>query len=199
MMLIDETPVPDTALPTAAFAAHLRLGTGFGQEDLQAEVLTEFLRAAICAVEGRTGKVLLARRFTWSAAYWADRAAQALPVAPVREVWSLVLVGQDGAQSLVTPEAYWLEQDRQRPRLRSTGPGLPRIPAGGTAQIELEAGFGAAWDEVPPDLRQAVMLLAAHYYEYRNDTGLSGGCMPFGVSSLIERYRSFRLGMGAVR
>lgn len=199
MMLIDETPVPDAALPTAAFAAHLRLGTGFGEEDLQADVLTEFLRAAICAVEARTGKVILERRFTWSVAYWGDRAAQVLPAAPVHRILSLILVGRDGVQTPVAPEAYWLEKDRQRPRLRSAGSALPAIPAGAAAHIELEAGFAATWADVPPDLRQAVMMLAAHYYEYRRDTALSGGCMPFGVSSLIERYQSFRLGLGAAR
>ena len=37
------------------------------------------------------------------------------------------------------------------------------------------------------------MLLAAHYYEFRNETSLSDGCMPFGVSSLIERYKIMRI------
>ena len=39
-------------------------------------------------------------------------------------------------------------------------------------------------------------MLAAHYYEYRNDTGLSDSCMPFGVTSLIQRYRPLRIGTG---
>jgi uncharacterized phiE125 gp8 family phage protein len=42
-------------------------------------------------------------------------------------------------------------------------------------------------------------MLAAHYYEYRHEMGLSGGCMPFGVSSLIERYRTVRLLGGGAR
>ena len=41
------------------------------------------------------------------------------------------------------------------------------------------------------------MLLASHYYEYRDETALSQGCMPFGVTSLIARYRPIRLGLGA--
>ncbi len=55
------------------------------------------------------------------------------------------------------------------------------------------AGFGAGWADIPADLAQAVLLLAAHYYEYRDEVSLSQGCMPFGVSSLIERYRTVRL------
>ncbi len=38
-----------------------------------------------------------------------------------------------------------------------------------------------------------MLLLAAHYYEYRHETALGGGCMPFGVTSLTERYRTVRL------
>jgi uncharacterized phiE125 gp8 family phage protein len=61
------------------------------------------------------------------------------------------------------------------------------------------AGYGAAWSDLPADLAQAVLMLAAHYYEYRHDTALSGGCMPFGVTSLLERYRPLRISAGAQR
>ena len=66
-------------------------------------------------------------------------------------------------------------------------------------EIEFDAGFGATWQNVPDDLKQAVFLLAAHYYEYRQETGLGEGCMPFGVTSLIERYKAMRLGSGGAR
>jgi len=46
-------------------------------------------------------------------------------------------------------------------------------------------------------LQQAVMLLSAHYHEFRHDTGLGEGCMPFGVTALIERFRVVRIGGGA--
>ena len=49
MMLIEQTPVPDTALPVDDFKAHLRLGSGFGQDDVQNAVLHSFLRAAMAA------------------------------------------------------------------------------------------------------------------------------------------------------
>jgi len=44
-----------------------------------------------------------------------------------------------------------------------------------------------------------VLLLAAHYYEHRTETALGEGCMPFGVASLIERYRKVRLLGGGAR
>ncbi|MBD3662929.1 head-tail connector protein [Sulfitobacter aestuariivivens] len=197
MMLIEETSVPDAALPVDAFKAHLRLGSGFGQEDVQDAVVRSFLRAAIAAIEARTGKVLIARAFSWTLTYWRDRAAQRLPVAPVSGITRVAIVAGDGSQTDVAADAYWLEADAQRPALRASGAVLPAIPKAGSVTVEFDAGFGADWADLPADLQQAVLMLAAHYYEYRNDTGLSDGCMPFGVSSLIERFKGVRIGFGA--
>ena len=63
-------------------------------------------------------------------------------------------------------------------------------------EVKFRAGFGEAWDEVPSDLAQAVLLLAAHYYEYRHETALGEGCMPFGVTSLLQGYKPLRVGFG---
>lgn len=194
MMLIEETPVPDASLPVDAFKAHLRLGSGFGQDDLQDAVLRSFLRASLAAIEVRTSKALITRVFTWSVSQWRNAGVQVLPLAPITTLSRVALVARDGTETDVDADAYWLERDAQSPRLRPTGTCLPRIPEAGSALIAFEAGFGTAWDALPADLQQSVLMLAAHYYEYRNDTALSDGCMPFGVSSLIERFKPMRLG-----
>ena len=60
--------------------------------------------------------------------------------------------------------------------------------------MRFTAGFGESWEEVPADLRQAVFLLAAHFYENRSDGRRVAGSMPFGVLVLIEAYRTARIG-----
>ena len=196
MMLIEETTVPDEALPVEQFKAHLRQGTGFGEDTLQLAVLTGFLRAAIAAIEARTGKVLIARTFAWKLAAWRDRMGQPLPVAPVTSVLQVTLVNALDVVTDIPISQFRLEQDFQRPRLRPVGAALPLVPTGGAVQIRFSAGFAASWDGLPADLAQAVLLLAAHYYEYRNETALGDGCMPFGVTSLVQRYRPMRLTPG---
>lgn len=193
-MLVEETSVPVAALPVAEFREHLRLGTGFAEDGLQDTVLESFLRAAMSAVEARTGKVLLSRAFFWTLEAWRSAQAQTLPVAPVTELTEVTLTNRAGEEVMVASSSYRLVADTQAPQMRSTSACLPQIPEGGTATVRFEAGFGAVWTDVPVDLRQAMLMLAAHYYEYRHDTALQGGCMPFGVSSLIERYRPVRLG-----
>ncbi len=197
MMLTEETSVPGGALPVEEFKAHLRLGSGFTGETVQEAVLESFLRAAIAGIEARTGKVLIKRAFSYTVSQWRDATAQVLPVAPIETVGELLIEDAGGAQEIVDAGDYRLSQDAQAPKLRATGACLPSVPNGGFAKITFTAGYAVDWAGLPADLGQAVMLLAAHYYEYRHETALSDGCMPFGVTSLIQRYRPLRLTLGA--
>jgi uncharacterized phiE125 gp8 family phage protein len=195
--LSELTPIAPEALPVAALREHLRLGSGFAGVDLQEDLLRSFLRAALAAIEARTGKVVLARIFTLTLTEWAEPSAQPLPLAPVGAIQSLTVKGPgDAGAEVIDPSRYHLLPDTHRPRLIARGAALPMIPTEGQAVITLTAGFGD-WDAVPPDMAQAVLMLAAHYYEYRDDTGLKSGCMPFGVTALIERHRALRIGGAA--
>lgn len=198
MMLVEQTTVPGTAMPVAQFKDHLRLGTGFADDGVQDQVLETFLRAAMAAIEANTGKILLSREFTWTLTAWRDLASQALPVAPVTQITSLSVTDRLGGNELINTDRYVLEQDLHRPRLVSTGICLPAIPVGGQVVIGFEAGFGADWSAIPADLSQAVMFLAATYYDNRSHAGTGASAMgqtqlPMAVTSLIQRYRTVRL------
>ena len=198
MMLIEETSVPTSALPVAQFKDHLRLGSGFSDDSVQDGLLEGFLRSAMAAIEARTGKALLERTFSWTVTRWRDSGAQALPIAPISAIVEVALLDRIGSETIVDPEIYQLRPDMQRPVLAAVGACLPAIERAGSAKISMLAGFGLEWSDLPADLTQAVFLLAAHYYEYRHEVQYDGGCMPFGVSALIERYRTLRvLGGGA--
>ncbi|MFY0596084.1 MAG: phage head-tail connector protein [Cognatishimia sp.] len=194
MYLVDETELPVSALPMAEFRAHLRLGTGFTEDSLQDSVLEGFLRAAIASVETRCSKVLIARVVTWRMRDWRDPEVQVLPLAPVTSVEAVRLL--DGAElpTEVASSAYRLDMDAHYPMLRAVGVCLPAPVSGGQVEVVATVGFAARWSDVPADLQQAVLMLAAHYYEYRNEVSLGGGCMPFGVTSLIARYRRLSIG-----
>jgi len=159
MMLIEETPIPDAALPVEAFKAHLRLGSGFGPGDVQDAVLTSFLRAAIAAVEGRTSKILLERGFAQTLTQWRSTSAQVLPLAPVGAITQVERVDHVGARTDEDMTGFWLEQDSHAPKLRSVGTELPQVPAAGSIVVHFTAGFADNWDGVPSDLRQAVLML----------------------------------------
>jgi len=192
MMLTEETPVPSLALPVEEMKDHLRMGSGFADDGLQDTLIEAYLRAAMAAIEGRIGKVLFQRRFLWVLECWRDE-EQALPVSPVAGIVSVTLVDAAGGETVVPTAAYRLIKDLHRPRLAGKGTSLPTIPSEGLVKVVFDAGFGPAWTDIPVDLRQAVLLLAGEYYEHRHDDGAQAAGLPFGVVTLIERWRTVRI------
>jgi len=196
MELTELTEVLDEALPIEGLRAHLRLGTGFADATSTDGELARYLRAAIAVIEARTGKALLARGFRLVLAHWRWPDAQALPVAPVTVIDTVVMRGRDGDTVVVDPARWRLSSDRHRPKIQARGSVLPPIPLGGQVEIDFSAGFGALWDAVPDDLAQAVFLLAAHYYEARSGSVAE---MPVSVAALVARWVPLRVTAGGYR
>ncbi|SFS08010.1 head-tail connector protein [Yoonia litorea] len=195
MMLIEVTHVSQAALPVEQFKEHLRLGKGFADDATQDGLLETHLRAALAAIEARTGKILIAREFSWVLHQWRDPAGQVLPVSPVTDVASVVLIDRHGAERTVDPDSWFLEPDQHRPTVRPLGGDLPLVPQGGQVRVVMTAGYGPDWTDLPRDLAQAVIILAGHYYDNRF-AAATAVAMPEMVRALIESYRHLRLFMG---
>ena len=193
MMLIELSTVASGVLPLAEFREHLRLGSGFADDNLQDSVLETCLRAALAAIEARIGKAVLKRRFSWTLTSWATGSVQSLPVAPVVALESVALENMDGAATLVDLNTLRLLPAVDRPKLVAKTGSLPFIPSNGQAILVFEAGFGDDWTEVPSDVAQACMMVAAKFYEDR-DANESGSALPQSVMDLIGKYRPMRLG-----
>lgn len=194
MLLVEETAPAAGSLPVAALRSHLRMGSGFDlvEDATEDAALAGFLRAAIATVEARTGKVLLTRVFRLRLEDWRDPAGQPLPLAPALSVESVEMTDRGGVVVAVPSSAWRLVPDNQRPILAPVGTTLPAVPLGGSVTVRFAAGFGTSWDKVPGDLAQAVMMLAARFYE---DRGFDAGtqlALPHGVGALIERWRAVR-------
>lgn len=199
MMLVEQARVPQGALPIQELKDHLRLGSGFADDGVQDALVENYLRAALAAIEGRIGKALILRRFVWEVSYWSGGiGGQGLPISPVATVVEVGLHDADGGIQVVEPARYRLRPDLHRPRLAPRGATLPMIPRDGVARVEFDAGFGPAWSDVPPDLQQAVLMLAAHFHEFRHEPDVREGAMPFGIMAVIERWRNVRVLGGGV-
>lgn len=75
---------------------------------------------------------------------------------------------------------------------------LTRILAGAESFVERKLGFtfaatfgGAGQDPVPDELRQAVLMLAAHWYENREATAEVLREPPFGVTEILREFRDW--------
>lgn len=192
MMLTEVTAVPLAALPVQAMKDHLRLGSGLAMAPDQDALLESYLQAALAVVEGRIGKALFQRSFRLVLEGWRDAAEQALPLAPVTVVTEVRLFDAVGGSVLAPGTGWRLVQDKHRPKLAARGAALPSVPVDGRVEILFIAGFGAVWTDLPADLRQAVLLLAAEYYEHRHEDAASAPGLPVAVSRLIEGWRLIR-------
>ena len=152
MMLIEQTQVPDAALPVAEFRDHLQLGSGFADDGLQDGVLLPQLRAALSSIEAETGKVLFSRSYQFVVTAWRNLSRQELPIAPVTSIQSLTITDLGGGETMIGSEKYGLVPDAHHPALECRSWSLPTIPVGGTAEIVFDAGFGAVWSDAPADL-----------------------------------------------
>lgn len=196
MILIEVNQVATGVLPIAQLKSHLRLGSGFAEDSVQDDVVESYLRAALATVEGRTGQAIFEREFVWSVEKWSNGEVQSFPLAPVRAISSVTKVASDGTRETQDVAAYTFVEDVFAPKLKALSGSLPEPPTDGKIEVQLVAGSAQSWTQVPSDLAQAVLLMAAHYYEYRNDLALGKGCTPFGVTALLERYRPMRIGLG---
>ena len=196
MMLVEETTIPEAALPIAQFREHLRLGTGFADDTLQDGLLERYLRAGLAAIEARTGKILISRSFAWTVTAWRASDRQQFPVAPIEIVTGITLIDVSGTESIVSEASWQLMREATGPAIAGTSGSLPRIPSQGRARIGFIAGFGPLWSDTPADLAQAVLLLASHFYEYRHSAESNVAEMPPSVSALIAPHRTLRTFVG---
>lgn len=175
-------------LTRAEAKAYLRIDTD--AEDLLVDAL---ILAARRAVEAQTGRVLLEQTWRFVRDAWPLSNVIVTPLAPVRAILAASVTLADGSSAVVPEEALILRADRA-PALIHVEPALvprPGVAAGGIS-LTVTAGYGAAADDVPADLIQAVRLVMAHFYEHRDGSG-EAQKLPATLVALLAPYRLVRL------
>jgi uncharacterized phiE125 gp8 family phage protein len=139
--------------------------------------------------------VLITQSWTLSLDAWPGDGAVTLPLRPVAEVGAVRVTAAGGAVTTVPAESYIVDRASLPPRLLPAAAPLPRpgVAALGIA-IDFTAGFGAA-AAVPAPIRQALLLLVAHWYENREPAAEDrhGAELPPALSPLLWPYRLVRL------
>jgi len=130
--------------------------------DAEDALLDALIAAARLHVEGLTGRALVTQ--TWRLVLHRPPPVVALPVLPAVEL-------------LAAPDGAVLEGECVR---------LATLPE--TLTLDYVAGYGDP-TAVPADLRQAVLTLVAHWFEYRDAVTVA----PLGFERLVATYRRARL------
>jgi uncharacterized phiE125 gp8 family phage protein len=169
--------------------AHLRID-GTSEDDL----LTGLVRAARQDVERSTGLALIDQSWRLVLDRWPASGTVPLRIHPVREVLSVTLYGSEGEASLLAPESYQVDTLSRPARVHAeTTP--PALRAMNGVEIDFSAGFGESGTDVPDLLRRAILLLVAHWYEFRAGFGPDDQPVsyPAGYERMIAGYSAGRL------
>jgi uncharacterized phiE125 gp8 family phage protein len=168
--------------------AHLRIS--HSDED---QLIARLISSARRVVEARTGLLLISQQWTCFRDAWPEDGMISVPLAPLISVNDLLVYGEDDVAATIDTAHYYADLASRPPRLLLRGSRLWAPPGrvGNGIAINVTAGFGAASTSVPEPLRQAMLVLTAHWYEHRGPGELPP--VPLTASALLSPYRELRV------
>jgi uncharacterized phiE125 gp8 family phage protein len=188
-MALVPTSLPATE-PISLAEAKLHLRVDHGDEDV---LILSLVSAARLHLEHVLGRAFITQGWLYLFDGWPAGHTVNLPLAPVQSIVSVKTYDTDDAATTLLPSLYLLDGLSVPPRLVRRSPSawaMPGRPANGI-EVSFIAGHGSLASEVPAPLRQALLLLVAHWYEHRQpvEIGDSREMLPAVVLDLIAPYR----------
>ena len=113
---------------------------------------------------------------------------------PLREVLSVTAYGSEGEASLIDPDSYETDLVSRPGRIHFHASPPPLRTLNGI-EIDFKAGYGEAGTDVPDGLKRALLMLVAHWYEFRASYGADEQPVsyPAGYDRMLAGYRERRL------
>ena len=180
-------PPASEPVTLAEAKAHLRV-THVEEDALIGALITSARRVA----EAKTGLCLIAQGWTVFHDSWPEDGLITLPLWPLRAVAELAVFGEEDTKAVIEPSHYVADLASRPARLMLRGSRQWQRPGRALNGIAMtvEAGFGPVPGDVPPPLRQAVLMLVAHWYAHRGDEAAPAA--PSAVDALLRPYRAVR-------
>jgi uncharacterized phiE125 gp8 family phage protein len=156
-------------------------------------LITTLIGAARLHIEGVTGRALLAQSWRMVRDDWPENRQVRLPVGPLLSVIAITAYDGEGmghavplAQFLREPEALVLP---------ASIAGMPTLRERQGIEIDYRAGFGTDPNDVPRDIKQALLVLLGYWFEHRDAVIVagSGAVVPSGFDRLVAGYKRVRL------
>ncbi|OYW67919.1 MAG: hypothetical protein B7Z40_05180 [Bosea sp. 12-68-7] len=183
------TPPAEEPVSLAEARAFLRL-----EETAEDDLLATLITAARLMVEAASGRLLVDQSWRIVIDRWPKGGVLRLPLSPVGAITAARVYDALGIAQPVQPSALRLDTSADPPLLQVVGE-VPEIGrAQGAIEIDVVAGFGATAAAVPALLRQAVLRLAARWFEHRGDVvGRDAETLPPEILALVAPFRRARL------
>jgi uncharacterized phiE125 gp8 family phage protein len=179
---------PPVIEPLTLIEAKAFLRVDRGDDDA---VIIALIAAARVHVEAMTRRALLAQTWRFTLDAWPKGGRFAPRIGPLRELVAARVFDADGEAREIDPESFVVDA-----AANAIAAPCFALPAPGRAQVgivlDVLCGYGTDAGEVPADLRHAVRLLLAHWYDNRVATA-DGAVVPAGVGALLAPYRMLAL------
>jgi uncharacterized phiE125 gp8 family phage protein len=188
-MALVPTSLPATE-PVSLAEAKLHLRVDHGDEDI---LILSLISAARLHLEHVLGRAFITQGWLYLTDDWPPGHTLNLPLAPVQSIVSVKVYDSDDTATVLSPSTYLLDGLSVPPRLvrraANAWPRPGRIANG--VEVSFVCGHGSLAAEVPAPLRQAVLLLVAHWYEHRQpvEIGNAAEIIPAMVHDLVAPYR----------
>lgn len=166
--------------------AHLRVDASAEDTLIASLILTSRLH-----IETAFGLALITQSWRLLLDRWPSAPLQ-LPLRPLQAIDEVRVLSADGDPTIIATAGYLADTASTPPRLVHTGAIWPQPgQAANGIEIDFTAGYGDAAADVPAPIRQALLLLVAHWYEHRDpiEVGAADMMIPGAVSDLLASYR----------
>ena len=159
-------------------------------------VITALIASARAHVEAQTRRALITQTWRLIRDDWPPDGRVAVAPVPLRSVVAARVYDAGGTAHAIDP-AVFVADKGAAPAVLAFAAGTLTEPGrlAGGIEIDVEVGYGSAPANVPETLRQALMLLVAHWYENRGliAVGQQVAVLPSTIAALIAPYRVLSL------
>ena len=160
-------------------------------------LISSLITSARMHVETELNRALITQGWSVFRDRWPQSGQLSLPLAPVQGVSAITLYSADGTSSAYALGNVEIDTISDPARLTLTTTASPPEPGRRTNGIEIAitAGYGPAAANVPEPIRQAILMLTAHWYENREPVALGAQAadIPGTVTSILHPYRRLYL------
>lgn len=189
----------------------LQLRAGPAQEPVSLEEAKTFMRldgtqddvlvstlitAARIHIETTIGKVLITENWSFFLDKWPKSKTIYFPLDPIQEIEEIRFHNSEDSYTVIDVEDYSIDLVSSNPRLLFNG-AKPTAPSKKLNQLEIRfvAGYGDTPADVPSDLKQALLMLAAHWFEQRDPIAFGGSFaeIPRTIEALLSNYKKYKV------
>lgn len=160
-------------------------------------LISSLITAARIYIETTIGKILITESWSYFIDKWPKSNTVYLPLNPIQEIEEVRFYSDEETYQIIPPADYSIDIISNHPRLKFKGAQQAPISSQALNQIEVRfiAGYGDNLSDIPADLKQALLMLCAHWFEQRDPIGFGGSFaeVPTTIQALLHNHKKYRV------